>query len=207
MTHRPRLRLAAAILPAAILVLPAAANAEKVVTHDAAGDAVKANWEQADLSEPATVPAPEEVSTDIVRTVAAYGDQRLTLTVHFRDLVRVNDHSTFARIQTSSRRAFDLSLDKEQGSRATVSLGSPHGEVECPWLRGDIDRGADVVAWSVPTACIGNPRWVRVGVGALGVSWPPEGQDQMEFDIFADDGGRATFANEPPVLGPRIRRG
>ena len=206
MTYRLGLRLLALALPPALLA-PAAAYAEKAVTDDAVGDVVKANWEQRDLSEPAMVPAPDEVSTDIVRTVVAHGARRLTLTVHFRDVARVNDQSTFARIRTSDRRAFDLGLDKERGSRATVSLGTPHGDVDCQGLHGAIDRDGDLVAFSVPTACLGNPRWVRLGVGAIGVSWPPEGDDQMDFDLFADIGGRPTFANEPPVLGPRVHRG
>ncbi|MBL0747142.1 hypothetical protein [Nocardioides baculatus] len=206
MTNRRGLRLLALGLPLALLA-PAAAHAETVVTDDTVGDVVKANWEQRDLSEPAMVPAPDEVSTDIVRTVVAHGTRRLSLTVRFREIARVNDQSTFARIRTSDRGAFDLGLDKERGSRATVSLGTPQGDVDCQGLRGAIDRGADRVVFSVPTTCLGDPRWVRLGVGATGVSWPPEGQDQMNFDLFADIAGRPTFANEPPVLGPRVHRG
>ena len=70
MNHRVGLRLLAALLPAAAL-LPGAAHAEKVVTEDPVGDAhsLTIDWEGGAPS--AFVPAPDETSVDVVRTVAS----------------------------------------------------------------------------------------------------------------------------------------
>ena len=58
----------AALLAAAALALPTAAHAEKVVTEDAVGDVQAFDVAGADAAYVAT---PDNVSTDITRTVAA----------------------------------------------------------------------------------------------------------------------------------------
>lgn len=199
-------RLLALLVPFALLV-PSTAHAEKVVVDDAVGDVEKANWEQETVDAPVLVPAPEETSSDIVRTVAAYGDNRLQITVKYQDLLTLNDLSAYVRIHSPHQRPFDLSLDKEKGSAAEVSLGSPTGDVECPGLRGSLERATDLVAFSVPTSCLGRPRWVQLGVSTVRTSWPPADQDQMDFDIFVDDGNRPTVNREKLAKGPRIHRG
>ena len=87
-----------ALLVPAVLLAPAKAHAERVVTHEPVGDAGVLGWladEEAELP-----PTPDPSPADIVRTVAAHGARRLSATVHFTDLAGVRDHSMQVLVRT-----------------------------------------------------------------------------------------------------------
>lgn len=200
MTRHPATRLLALLLPAALLLLPAAAQAEKVVTQDAVGDAGVAGWlaeEDAELP-----PPPDPSPADIVRTVAAHGETRLAITVHFRDLAGVREHSTRVVVRTPAS-SFRLAVQAAEGRTRTTfeQRGEP---LDCRGLRARFDAGADVVAVSVPTACLSSPRWVRVGVIAAA---PLPMTDPAVLASTIDDGHRDTVRLRSIGTGPRVRRG
>jgi hypothetical protein len=205
MTHHramrlPALLLPALLLPAVILLVPSAAHAEKVVTHDAAGDAGVVGWlaeEDAELP-PVTDPSP----ADVVRTVAAHGETRLSIAVHFLDLAGVREHSTRFLVRTP---AGSFSLDvRAKGRRTRTTLTQRDHQVDCRALRARFDAAADVVAVSVPTACLSSPRWVRLGVTAFA---PLPVTDPAVLASTVDDGHRDTLRLSSVGTGPRIRRG
>lgn len=208
-TPRPVARLTTrlvAVLAPAVVLLPAAAHAEKVVTHDAVADAV-----QADLAEetetPEFVPAPDEASTDIVRTVAAYGDTRLSVTVHFRDLVNTYAQDLFVRIVTPQG-SYDLGVSRIPGSRVGAAISRGRGDEDnCRGLRAGFDGGADTMSISVPSACLDDARWVRLGVGAIGFVEPVGGELPDPFALFADDAHRDGSIRDNIAKGPKVRRG
>ncbi len=141
MQSRHGARLVALLAPVALL-LPAAAHAEKVVTEDAAGDVLQSDL-ASELDSPEWAPATEETSTDIVRTVAAYGDTRLSVTVHFRDLLNTRYQETFVKILTP-RGSYTLGAARFPGTRIGTSISRGRGgEVECRGLRAKFDGGAD----------------------------------------------------------------
>lgn len=200
MTRHPATRLLALLLPAALLLLPAAAHAEKVVTQDAVGDAGVAGWlaeEDAELP-----PPPDPSPADIVRTVAAHGERRLAVTVHFQDLEGVREHSTRVLVRTPAG-AFHLVV-RAEGRRTGTTFEQRGEPVDCRGLRARFDAGADVVALSVPTACLSTPRWVRLGVIA---SAPLPTTDPAVLASTIDDGHRDTVRLRSIGTGPRIRRG
>lgn len=200
MPSRLSLRLVALIAPAALLA-PAAAHAEKVVTHDAVGDAGVLGWladEEAELP-----PTPDPSPADIVRTVAAHGDRRLSITVHFVDLAGVRDHSMQVIVRTSSG-AYRVEVEKEEGRRARATLAQRGQQVDCRALSARYDAGADVVAMTVPTACLSSPRWVRLGIKAFA---PLATTDPAVLASTVDDGHGDTFHVLRVSTGPRIRRG
>lgn len=208
MTPRLGMRLLAALLPATVLLAPATAHAEKVVTEDAVGDVVTVMLEASpDAQEdPPLVAAPDEASTDITRTVVANGNKRLRIAVHFRDLVTSRANATVVRLVTP-RRAFDIEVEKLAGSKADVSLARRNGsEVECRALRARVDGSADLVAISVPSSCVESPRWVQVGVGAITVVMTPTEADAEALSVFADDGHRDTV-RDSLAKGPKVHRG
>jgi len=131
MTQRLGLRLLAAVLPVTSLLLPAAAQAEKVVTVDAPGDARAFTYDQ----QAQFVPAPQEAAVDITRTVAALGHRRLSVTVRFRDLQVRPRHTALVRVGTP-RRTSDVIAERTSASRATVEV-SDRGDTafECRGLR------------------------------------------------------------------------
>ncbi len=211
MSLRLGARLVAALLPAALL-LPAAAHAEKVVTKDAVGDSSLVEVRDSETGTDDDVvltPAPEETATDIVRTVVALGRPRLRITVHLRDLVVSSDTETYVRVATP-RGEYNVSISKAPGSRADASLRRKRGsEVECRGLRAALDGAEDTVDLSVPTRCIGGPRWVQVGVGVVRSAAPPAGTPTpTEPMLFADDGHRdGDIRADDVAKGPKVRRG
>ena len=210
MSLRPVTRLLAALVPA-VLLLPAAAHAEKVVTEDAVGDAQAVSTDVPDGSTANAVftPAPDETATDITRTVVAHGNTRLSITVHLRDLVLTSsNHQTYVRVATPGL-DYTVTVSKSPGSRATAELRRKNGrEAECRGLRAAVDGDTDTVSLSFPTACIDAPRWVQVGVGMLRVADPAPGSEPTAESLFADDGHRDGDIREDDVtLGPKVRRG
>lgn len=195
----------AAVLVAAVLLMPSVAHAEKVVTEDPAGDV-----QQADLAIEGPlefVPAPDDASTDIVRTVAAYGATRLSVTVHFRDLLNTSFHQTHVKVVTP-RGSYLLGAGRRPGSRVEAALmRGGYREVECRGLRAKFDGGTDTMSFSVPASCLDDARWVRLGVGAIGVVELEEGVEPETFPVFADDGHRDGAIRDNLAKGPRIRRG
>ncbi|MCW2739416.1 hypothetical protein [Nocardioides sp.] len=205
MSLRPAARLLAALVPA-VLLLPAAAHAEKVVTEDAVGDSLQYTVEP-DSGNDVFVPAPEDTSADVMRTVVAHGDRRLAITVHVADLRRTDYFSAFARVATPLG-SYGVDVSRERGSRTHAVLGrGPSRDVECRGLRARIDEAADTVTMTLPTSCIGAPRWVQVGVGVVTFEMPTD-PDQAEIVLMADDGHRDGVIRENSIgKGSKVRRG
>lgn len=201
MLPRRLVRLAAFLAPVALL-LPTASHAETVVTEDAPGDA----WAWTAYQEFQFVPAPEEASVDITRTAAAFGQRRLSVAVHLRDLEVRPRHGTLVRIWTP-RGTFDVTAERLSARRATVSVARQRGDAfGCRGLSVAYDGAADTVALSVPARCIGSPRWVRLGVKVTATpEADPEAQTMTIY--FADDGQRSGLREHSIGMGPRIRRG
>lgn len=198
-------RLLGVVAPAALL-LPTVAHAEKVVTDDAVADARSYTIDYESEQEPEFLLAPDEVSTDIVRTVAAHGAKRLRVTVHFRDLQNTRPQMTVIRVFGPGR-AHQVVAEKVPGSSAVTALSTRADDVECRGLRAKVDGGEDTVTVSVPTACIDAPRWVQMGVGALGFELPVDDPEALIETVFADDGHRDTISDNSIGRGPRIHRG
>ena len=201
MTHRLGTRLLAVLLPATALLLPGAAHAEKVVTLDPAGDATVVGWiaeEGAELP-----PPPDPSPADIVRTVGAHGKKRLAVTVHFRDLAGAQEHSMRILVRTGTG-PFLVEVKAEEGRRTRARLLGRGGAIDCRALRARLDRGGDLVAVSVPTACLSSPRWVRLGVTAFS---PLPMTDPAVLASTVDDGHRETVRPRSTGTGPRIHRG
>ena len=201
MQHRPGIRLATALLTATAVLLPAAAHAEKVVTQDAIGDVVTVSEESGDLED--AVPAPGYAGVDVVRTSVAHGATRLRVTVAFRALARDPFQLTAIRISTP-RGAFDVLVERLGGK--PISGMDRRGEaVDCGGLRSKVDLRTDTLTTSLPTACLGTPRWVQVGVGAVGVDLDAEDPDLI--GPYADDAHRDGTVRDALAKGPKVRRG
>jgi len=200
-TNRRGLRLLALGLPLALLA-PAAAHAETVVTDDAVGDAEAWSYDQ----EFQFVPAPQEASADITRTVASFGDRRLRVTLRFRDLQVRPRHDMVVRLRTP-RATFDVIATREGASHPTVELTNPRDEeFPCRNLRVAYDGAADTASVAVPTRCIGSPRWVRLGVKATATP-AVEKDPQTSVVFYADDALREGGSDRTVRPGPRIHRG
>lgn len=194
-------RLVALLVPL-VLLAPAAAHAEKLVHDDAVGDAEGWTYEQ----EFQLVPAPQEATADITRTVAALGNRQLRVTIHFRDLEARPRHDMVVRVRTPHT-TFDVLAERQNASRPTVELTNPDDDpFACRHLDVRYDGRADVVSVSVPTRRIASPRWVRVGVKASATPAADPDLQPMVISYFDDalrEGGTAQIVR----LGARIHRG
>lgn len=171
------------------------------MTHDPVGDAGVLGWladEEAELP-----PTPDPSPADIVRTVAAHGDRRLSATVHFTDLAGVRDHSMQVLVRTPAG-AYRVEVEKKEGRRARTTLTRRGRQVDCRALVARYDTGADAVVVSVPTACLASPRWVRLGIKAFA---PLPATDPAVLASTVDDGHSDAFHVLRVSMGPRIRRG
>lgn len=206
MSYHPGACLLALPLALGMLFAAPAAHAEKVVTQDAVGDVVRITITDGS-DDLVMTPAPDETATDIIRTVVAHGRARLSVAIHVRDLPSSQGD---AHVPVATPRAtYDISARKSAGSRAKASLSRKNGaSVECRGLRAKFDSQVDVITISLPTACVESPRWVRVGVGLVGLEMSPTPTDPDALGVFADDGHRdGTVRDRSVDKGPRVRRG
>jgi hypothetical protein len=208
MSLRLGTRLVAVLLPATLL-LPAAAHAEKVVSKDAAGDVISTVTDLMLLDTgDEMVPAPDNERSDIVRTSIDHRAGLLRVAVTFRDVRGTFGDTVVAEIKTPTTRFMVLS---ERRGRETYTLMLGRRDVvPCGGLLTTVDRSADKVTVAVPTACIGDPRWVRVGVGAIGTTVEHDAEVGDRFRGFVDAAhatGLTDLTTGGPVLGPKVRRG
>lgn len=200
MSHRLGVRLATVLLPVAALVLPAAAHAEKVVTEDTVGDVVNLDGSSATLQ---GSPAPDYAGVDVVRTAVAHGANRLRVVVRFRALERDPFHFTVIRLVTPQGK-YDVIVERLGGSPIS-NLEGGRDAADCRGLKAKVDLGADTLTTTLPTSCIGSPRWVQVGVGAVAVS-ADQGSPELVAG-YADDAHRAGEIRDSLAKGPKVRRG
>ena len=222
MTVRLGLRLLALALPAALLV-PSAAHAEKVVTEDdAAGDAKALNL-ASDLAGiffgtggdggPSFLDAPAETATDITRTTIRHA-KRVSITVHFRDLVETAEHSVDIGIRTpdetfnvSAVRSADGSEHAELFPPVVIDESVPGRPRPCRSVRGRYDVVAETVTVSLPAVCIGKPRWIQVEIGASRFQVTPIGDGSVNLAGWADDAFRSSLSEKSLGRSPKVRRG
>lgn len=200
------LRLFAALIPmTSVLVAPTAAYAERLVTDDAVADAQSI---RSDADEEVFDPAPEHTAGDITRTVVTHGARRVKVRVRYRDLERTLPQATYVKFRTSTWR-YDIEMSRNvPGGRTQITRGDREDIVQCPGLRSSVDGARDQLTVSLPTACIGTPAWVRVGVlsvvAEVDISAASEEPYLVHFDDAHMMGG---FEDDGIRLGPRVFTG
>lgn len=200
------LRLLAALIPTTlVLVAPAAAHAERVVTEDAVGDAQSI---RTDADEEVFTPAPEHTAADITRTVVAHGSRRIRVQVRYRDLERTFPHAAYVKVRTPGRR-FDIETSRNVPEASTQLTRGQRGDVvQCPGLRTSVDGAKDQLTVSVPTTCLGSPAWVQVGVlSVLAEVEINSVLDEPYLVSFDDAHMTGGFEDHGVRLGPKVLPG
>ena len=204
--RRTRSRLLALLVPLALLA-PATAHAEKVGTTDPAADVVYlGETEQRADDTSNLVPAPDNLTTDIVRTVVDHREARLRVRIDLRELGRARTYFAFVQVRTPAG-TFEVETD-DLGRRPKAALSRRGRAVECGQLGATTDRAAARVVITVPTSCLGSPRWVRVGVGVASLETMTGADGVEQTVVLADDAHRAGSVGHDDVApGPKVRRG
>jgi hypothetical protein len=205
MTVRLGLRLLALALPAALLA-PAAANAEKVVTEDPAADVLALGpTEQGGDDLDNLLPAPENLTADVVRTTVDHRASRLRVRLDLRDLGRSRTYFAVLELRTPDGR---FTVETENlGRRPKADLRRRSRAIECRSLRAAGDQASSRVTVTIPTSCLDDPRWVQVGAGVASVETVTSADGAEEMVVVADDAHRAGEVRERIALGPKVRRG
>lgn len=208
MSHRPGGRLVAVLLPAlALLIAPAAAHAERVVTEDAVADVVAVEFGKGDdLEQSVVTPAPDVTTVDVTKTVVDHRAANVRVVVRYRDVRPARLRLMVLQLRTPHGR-YEVLVVGMRGTRTYVELHRKgRGPVECQALRSSLDRTSDRSTTMIPTTCLDAPRWVQVGVGSLTANSSTE--DPETKPILVDDAHLTGKIRENTLaLGPKVRRG
>jgi hypothetical protein len=143
-------------------------------------------------------------AADVWRTTVRHNDNRIIAKIKLADLRRVGIQADLVRVVTNEGIKRDVTVFATKGMwRGLASMSRPNGqEVKCD-ITHKIDYAANTIVVSFPRSCVSNPRWIRVGVGAV---W---GRNMDDKYFYADDAQRVGAVNKKGIfqLSPRIRRG
>lgn len=207
-THRLA-RLLTAVVPAALLLAPAAAHAERAVVRDAGHDVVRFDEEASEAaSTEVVVRAPRDTSTDITRVVVDHEEDVLRVRVEVRGLrTRFADLADI-RLRSQQRLWSVQVLRSGRETYTTLTRGHRESERPCGGLIAEVDTAADAIVVSVPTACIEDPEWVRVGVALMSGKATHGSASGDQVVLYWDEAGVTGFQDDHlDVRGPKIRRG
>ncbi|MEV5001829.1 hypothetical protein [Nocardioides sp. LML1-1-1.1] len=193
-------RLVATLGLSSALVLSSAgiASAQRWVHADPSGDAVTFTDD-----ETAPTVAPDQKQGDVVQTTISHTRTKVVIRVRMRAIPR-DDWMAFGVIRTP-RASFDLIQMKLAGGRHFgISKGDSERDVRCAAKSSRIDRTA--LVFTVARSCLGNPRWIRAGVGIATFDGSFLEEDEDDLATYADDALRRSIG-EDIRLSPRLRRG
>jgi len=184
---------AAAVIP----LVPTAAHADRYTYADHTGDVVSFTGG----SDTAT-PAPERVVGDIAASAVAHRRGSVTVKMRYRDLTRGDEIAAHLFVIRTSRMTRDVTVVAAQGYYGgRVVMTKPSGKkVSCRIAR-KIDYVANTVTASVPRSCLGQPRWVKVGMA--GILFTGLGSSDMQY---VDDARTNGNLGSNPRFGPRVYR-
>jgi hypothetical protein len=131
------------------------------------------------------VPAPGQVNGDVLRARLWHSSTRMGVKVVFKDLARTGAlRGDFLRLVTKEGVKREVDVLAAPGSWAgRAEMDRPNGDrVRCA-VAHHTDYAADVVTISVPRSCLSNPRWVRMGYGAI---TSPDGATMYVDDALRD---------------------
>lgn len=195
MTRTPLARLAACLAGAALVVAatPVLASAADYKHTDASRDATV---ERMDAASKARIDR-REASVDIRTVRVSHTASHVVVKVRTRAAMPAGRFFLIASLRVPGGRSYELEHIKMLGT--THSQVSTNDEkVECAGYRADIDRGRRLATLVVPTTCLGDPAWVRAGVGVARFA-----QKRM----WADDGLSNHRVGDSLRYSPRIARG
>ncbi|HYU83746.1 MAG TPA: hypothetical protein VEK80_02985 [Kribbellaceae bacterium] len=179
-----RILIATGVLTAVALATAAPASADTVRHRDAAHDVVKFDGDRE-----TTVPAVTE--GDVRRVTVAHTSGRLVVKLKYAELSRTNRWVAVAVVRTSAGKEFEVALvaTSRIGWKGKLTVSRAGGSVvACPGADRRVDYAVNTVRFSVPRGCLGDPRWVKVGVAHV--------RFVSEFRIFGDDAFSATVGND-----------
>jgi hypothetical protein len=193
-------KLSRAIVTIAVAVvvplLPATAYANRYSHGDAVGD-VASTVGQSDTY----TPAPERVEGDVISSSVKHGARTVVMTLAYRDLgdsPEIDEHVYFVHTSKMNRVVRLFANSTNPGGKAVLTKANGK-KVRCH-VRRHIDYNLNTAKVIVPRSCLGQPRWVKVGMGSVMFSAAGD-----TGPVWIDD-ALSTGTNGHPVYGPKVFR-
>ena len=174
-----------------------AADGHRIVHLDARRDVLRF-----DYPSETSRPAPRDRATDIIKTVVDHRPHRLVVQSRVRQLSRSGYRLMVAEILTSEGKRYELVVDfstKPIDSRISLRPSGSGQDVKCPGAAWSVNRSVNRVDASIPSSCLGDPGWVRVGLGVVA-------SPRTLKTSWADDSRSRGQVGEHLKLGPRQPR-
>lgn len=188
--------LLSVLLTGAGVVTAAPAHADRWTYDDAAGDMTHTVETPTSTSIEA---APEQANGDITQVVVDHRRTKVVVVVRTRSRITGMFFSG-VQIRTPGHRFVLMWMRVPgMGGADLIDFGSEK-DPRCNGLRQRLIEEKTAIRYSVPRSCLGNPRWLRVGVNLSTTS--------MLTDEGYDDDGLQTgmTLTGPDGKSPKIRR-
>lgn len=188
----------AVVAALAVASLPVgAAHAKEYAASDPTGDVAK--FTHTDDDQEVVEQSPGTANGAITRVRYTHDDRAVIVFAKYRALARSgNVRLDFARIVTSAGWKRDVTIIAGAGWwGGDATLSRPDGTAEDCTLTHKLDYDDESVTVGIPRGCLGNPGWVRAGLGSI---W-------MNEDITYVDEALTSTVNDLPKPTPRIARG
>ena len=183
-----RSAVVAATVAAAVLA-PTAAEARSWSHVDATGDVFTAPYNSTSFT-----PAPDRVVGDVVASSIRHKRRTVVMQLQYRDLElgsEINAHVFVVRTPTMRRIVTLVAASSFPNGRVRVTKPNKK-KVTCR-VPHRIDYTLNTATVVVPRSCLGNPRWVKVGMG--GASFTGfQSTDTMWFDDALSSGTSGLFS-------------
>jgi hypothetical protein len=178
-----------------LLLIAEPAHAQRLQWGDRTGDV----WLENDRAG-TTNPAPKATNGDVRHVAVRYGRHALRLTVRFVDLRRTGDSVAIkGDVRVPRGPTWHFGVGGRPGDwRGTADLIGPAFQPVPCGLSSRIDYSANTMRIGIPTACMKNPRWVKVRFGSIHSFF-------HAMKIYLDDAASPEVGSL--AWSPRIRRG
>jgi hypothetical protein len=220
----------AVVVPVALLgaVTAQPATADTWRGHDAKGDVRAFDFDISSDCEELTPrgPVPQDERRDITGLAVDHGLDTVVVTASLRDVVRRDRQTSYQFVVRTPDRTYEVQVYAGPGGQTGVDLASVRAvrdpdfpecspileshDRTCDTLVADLDPGADTLTATIPRSCLGDPRWVRVGVSAGGFDARGLGPNTTVIRIVGDVWGpRGVDLTELLLAptGPRVHGG
>lgn len=197
MTRTPLSRLLSGIAGAALLITatPALASAADYTHTDATRDAVKIRLDGPGKGRTDRREAPVDIRTVRVSHTA----DNLVVKIRTRSALPAKKFFVGVSLRTPGGASYEVEYLKMFGTSVNeLSSGGDGDRIECAGYRVGADRARRLTTVVVPTTCLGDPAWVRVGAGVARFA---------HKQMWADDGLVDRRIGNQLRYSPRIARG
>jgi hypothetical protein len=181
----------AVLLAAAVVLAPAAAEANTYSYTDQTADVV-----QVTLPAGSTTPAPDRTQGDIVSSRVKHAAHKVVLTIRYQALDPGQPAIHWYGIRTGKMARFAVIEATPAHPAGRVRLFKPNGKPVSCQVGHAIDYTAKTATVRVPRSCLGKPRWVKVAMQEA----TPVSETELYIDDSRSNGGML------PLYGPRVFR-